>query len=140
MARNYHGEDCLVAVADNSFFLSDQNNQLRNDGRMKPAWFDFPKGVFLASSRNFKLAEMETYLVHAKVSNPANPKVYFDLTFGDQPAGRITMELYADVTPKTAENFRCLCTGEKGNTEQGTPLHYKGSKIDKIYHSFAHGG
>ena len=40
--------------------------------------------------------------------------VYFDMEIGGQPAGRIEMTLRADVVPKTAENFRCLCTGEKG--------------------------
>lgn len=44
----------------------------------------------------------------------ANPKVFFDLTIGGSAAGRITMELRSDVVPMTAENFRCLCTGEKG--------------------------
>lgn len=53
----------------------------------------------------------------------ANPKVYFDMTVGGAPAGRITMELRADVTPKTAENFRALCTGEKGFGFAGSSFH-----------------
>ena len=44
----------------------------------------------------------------------ATPQVFFDMSIGGQPAGRIEMTLRADVVPKTAENFRCLCTGEKG--------------------------
>lgn len=39
------------------------------------------------------------------------PQVFFDISIGGQPAGRIVMELEADVVPKTAENFRALCTG-----------------------------
>ena len=42
----------------------------------------------------------------------ANPKVFFDVSAGGTPLGRIVMELRADVVPKTAENFRALCTGE----------------------------
>ncbi|KAG1361923.1 putative Peptidyl-prolyl cis-trans isomerase CYP19-2 [Cocos nucifera] len=54
----------------------------------------------------------------------SNPTVYFDITIGGAPAGRIVMVLFADVTPKTAENFRAPCTGEKGFGRSGKPLHY----------------
>jgi len=62
-------------------------------------------------------------------------RVFFDITIGGRSAGRITMELYADV-PKTADNFRCLCTGEKGNGRSGKPLHFKGSKFHRIIPNF----
>lgn len=66
----------------------------------------------------------------------ANPRVFFDITIGGKPAGRIVFELYADTVPKTAENFRALCTGEKGTGKQGKPLHYKGSRFHRIIQQF----
>merc|ERR1712038_403637 len=58
------------------------------------------------------------------------------MTIGGNPAGRITMELRADVAPKTAENFRALCTGEKGMGKSGKPLHFKGSKFHRVIPNF----
>ncbi|CAM0947552.1 unnamed protein product [Alopecurus aequalis] len=66
----------------------------------------------------------------------ANPRVFFDMTIGGAAAGRIVMELYADEVPRTAENFRALCTGEKGVGKSGKPLHYKGSAFHRVIPDF----
>merc|ERR1711943_112387 len=55
--------------------------------------------------------------------NMANPIVFFDMTIGGAPAGRIEMTLRPDVVPKTSENFRALCTGEKGFGFKGSGFH-----------------
>ena len=65
-----------------------------------------------------------------------NPYVFFDVKQGDENLGRIVMQLYSDITPKTAENFRALCTGEKGNGVSGDPLHYKGSTFHRVIKDF----
>jgi len=65
-----------------------------------------------------------------------NPKVFFDITIGGEYIGRVVMLLYADTTPKTCENFRALCTGEKGNASGGKPLHYKGCTFHRVISNF----
>jgi len=66
----------------------------------------------------------------------ARTRVFFDVTIGGKNAGRIVFELYNDLVPKTAENFRALCTGEKGTTSSGKPLHYKGSIFHLVIKQF----
>lgn len=70
------------------------------------------------------------------MSDQTNPKVFFDITIGEESAGRIVIELRADVVPETAENFRALCTGEKGEGQSGKPLHYKGSTFHRVITNF----
>lgn len=63
--------------------------------------------------------------------NPKNPKVFMNIKIGDKPAERVEFELFKDKVPKTAENFRCLCTGEKGDK-----LWYKGSIFHRVIKNF----
>ncbi|PLB40952.1 peptidyl-prolyl cis-trans isomerase D [Aspergillus candidus] len=64
------------------------------------------------------------------------PRVFFDVQIGNQKTGRIAIELFNDVVPKTAENFRALCTGEKGVGKQGKPLSFKDSIFHRVIKQF----
>jgi len=63
-------------------------------------------------------------------------RVFFDITIDEAAAGRVVMGLYGNQVPKTMENFRALCTGEKGTGVAGKPLHYKGCGFHRIIPGF----
>ncbi|XP_071826120.1 uncharacterized protein [Apostichopus japonicus] len=64
-------------------------------------------------------------------------RCFFDVSINDVSVGRIVFELFSEIAPLTTENFRALCTGEKGAGEvTGKPLHYKGTKIHRVVKDF----
>jgi peptidyl-prolyl isomerase G (cyclophilin G) len=69
-------------------------------------------------------------------------KIYLDIVIGNKSLGRIDIELFFDITPKTAENFRGLCTGEYGKGKvYKKNLHYQGSRFHRIVEDqFIQGG
>ena len=68
-------------------------------------------------------------------------KVYFDIEVDGEKAGRVVFGLYGKTVPRTTENFRALCTGEKGVGNSGKPLHFKNSIFHRIIPGFmAQGG
>uniref|UniRef100_A0A7N0V308 Peptidyl-prolyl cis-trans isomerase n=1 Tax=Kalanchoe fedtschenkoi TaxID=63787 RepID=A0A7N0V308_KALFE len=71
-----------------------------------------------------------------------NPLVFLDVCIDGDPGEKMVFELFPDVAPYTTENFRALCTGEKGNSSKyGKPLHYKGSFFHRTVKGYlAQGG
>ncbi|KAI9073506.1 hypothetical protein K1719_044545 [Acacia pycnantha] len=67
-------------------------------------------------------------------------KVFFDIEIDGKLAGRIVVALFGAVVPKTVENFRALCTGERGIGKSGKPLHYKVKHNGPGYLSMANAG
>ena len=70
----------------------------------------------------------------AEVIARGNPVVFFDISIGGISVGRIKMELFADIVPKTAENFRQFCTGEHKRNQ--LPSGYKNATIHRVVKGF----
>ncbi|KAF9818798.1 hypothetical protein IEO21_02578 [Rhodonia placenta] len=65
------------------------------------------------------------------------PRVFFDFSIDNAPVGRVIFELFSDTAPETCENFRALCTGEKGLSPLSEkPLYYKNSIIHRLIKGF----
>ncbi|NWX14480.1 RBP2 ligase, partial [Aegotheles bennettii] len=87
------------------------------------------KRRFEECQRSFSELQKGHLSLAAGLSNDTNPVVYFEVSADDEPLGHITMKLFSNIVPRTAENFRALCTGEKG-------FGYKNSRFHRIITDF----
>ena len=106
---------------------------------------DKRKKIFIEKNKKYSRAIFRQYLYYdkplkhkpllpSKEINPENPIVFFEISIGEKNIGKIEFELFKDIAPKTAENFRCLCIG---NNDE---LTYKGTYLNKIIKNFVIGG
>ncbi|XP_010941301.1 peptidyl-prolyl cis-trans isomerase CYP21-1 isoform X1 [Elaeis guineensis] len=89
--------------------------------------------VFLAFSISHRPVQQD---IRVEKEPEITHRVYFEVDIDGQRTGRIVVGLYGKVVPKTVENFRALCTGEKGKGASGKNLHYKGTPFHRIISGF----
>lgn len=80
------------------------------------------------------MASLSEIKAHPKMSDVHNPVVFLDISIAGEEAGRIVIELFADVAPKTAENFRQFCVGQP--VVKGQPQGYKTSIFHRVIPDF----
>eukprot|EP00930_Biecheleria_cincta_P090944 TRINITY_DN8043_c1_g1_i2.p1 TRINITY_DN8043_c1_g1~~TRINITY_DN8043_c1_g1_i2.p1 ORF type:complete len:452 (-),score=67.52 TRINITY_DN8043_c1_g1_i2:68-1423(-) len=124
---------------DDSYFLLDEGEYgercicVRLEKRDKEQdWYAYDR--FEPKSERFLLEGEKS---KAQLRFQITHKCFFDIEIEGKPMGRIVFGLYGDQAPRTVENFRCLCTGEKGKSkETGEPLHYEGTRFHRILPGF----
>ncbi|KAF7998023.1 hypothetical protein HCN44_009421 [Aphidius gifuensis] len=92
------------------------------EGSSKPVWAD-DSWLQEHAGETLETDDKKSETIAPVIKEKSNPQVYFDISVGKQELGRIIMMLRSDIVPKTAENFRCLCTHEKGYGYQGSIFH-----------------
>lgn len=92
--------------------------------------------LFLLIFLSYQAARESVIVITEEIKEPITRKVFLDIEIDKQRSGRIIIGLFGKTVPKTAENFRALCTGEKGKGLNGKQLHYKGTLFHRIIPGF----
>ncbi|XP_065859929.1 uncharacterized protein [Euphorbia lathyris] len=120
---------CVVSAKTNSYIRNSRVPTLSRTGRALTSRshyaLSFPT-IQLSKAPSAKHRGMTCVNSTAndvELQSKVTTKVFFDVDIGGEPAGRIVIGLFGDVVPKTTENFRALCTGEKGYGYKGSSFH-----------------
>ncbi|KAL6427756.1 hypothetical protein ACFW04_008887 [Cataglyphis niger] len=98
---------------------------------------DPPTTNYELLGRSYKRPRVTVIYRFFSIMMNINTRVFFDIEVGGLPMGRIVFELFMDICPITCENFRALCTGEKGlGKTTGKSLHYKGIVFHRVVKDF----
>lgn len=112
---------------DKRSVLDNQNIPEKKPKVTRPA-FDFPPSFMGAQMDN-------SAVLNAQLPTQSHPLVYLDIEHGDEYVGRLVIELFSTIVPKTCENFRRLCIGDtKGG--KGQPIGYKGTIFHRVINRF----
>jgi peptidylprolyl isomerase len=141
LARNHLGlaEEALVDLT-HALELDPENKPVKNEiAKAKKMILEAKKKTKAMYGNMFSKISVyddKQAPVAAIVHSGDNKKVFFDITIGGEAVGRIVMELYNSVVPKTAQNFLSLCRGDAGNATTGQKKHYKGSSFHRVISGF----
>lgn len=133
----YEHKECFLKKAPLRAILDDQ-------GRASPT-SNFTSGALYRDEDASALKDAETKRLLDMKNNLSFPLVFLDIEIAGEYAGRIEIVLFPDVSPLAAENFRALCTGEKGVAPEGSagagkPFSFKGGKFYRIVDRFVNQG
>ncbi len=109
-------------------------------------WQETFGGIFMVRFVSLVLSSYVVWMTAVATTSPVHAEpasqgkvtkiVFMDMEIGGERAGRVVIGLFGDDVPKTVENFRALCTGEKGIGRSGKPLHFKGSILHRVIPEF----
>ncbi|KAL6753327.1 cyclophilin-like domain-containing protein [Haematococcus lacustris] len=141
LALSLHGEpllagsleDCGAINLDDSFWTLEEGPGPEGTTRK---WVAISLG-----KRTSGYNSWDTLLESERMDTRVTDRCFLELAVGEQVIGKVAVGLFGNVVPRTAANFKALCTGERGVGELGKPLHFKGSSFHRIIPGFmAQGG
>jgi hypothetical protein len=94
------------------------------------------ENIFEKKNKNYQVQQTYSNSLNTFEYNTSLPKVFMNIKVNNRELGQIVIKLFTNVVPKTCENFRALCSGERGYSNKGRHLSYKNSIFHRIIPNF----